>query len=200
MKKTLKLACVTAFAVVANNDAVALDGAALFVSKQCTVCHGADAKTSSSPAYPKLAGQVESYLAQQTTDLLDGKRSGTGAMVMKAMLQGLKDAEIKAISAWIAAQPDHAVTLDPTAAGAELYAAKGCATCHGEDGDSPVVSPENGNSPKLSGQYAIYALEQMKAIRDGRRSNADASKMKAQTQGITDEELARIATWLESGG
>jgi len=44
----------------------ATNGAALYQSKTCVACHGADAKTPLLPIYPKLAGQNKDYaLAQQ---------------------------------------------------------------------------------------------------------------------------------------
>ncbi len=38
-------------------------GEAVYKRVNCASCHGADAKTSIDPSYPKLAGQHEDYLA-----------------------------------------------------------------------------------------------------------------------------------------
>lgn len=79
----------------------AADGAALFKSKGCTTCHGADAKTTLQPSYPKLAGQNADYLAQQIMDIRDGKRTNGKTALMKPMVANLTDEEIKAIADWL---------------------------------------------------------------------------------------------------
>lgn len=47
-------------AVACAGDKVA--GEAVYKRVNCASCHGADAKTSIDPSYPKLAGQHEDYL------------------------------------------------------------------------------------------------------------------------------------------
>ncbi|HPQ97482.1 MAG TPA: c-type cytochrome, partial [Thiolinea sp.] len=49
--------------------------------------------------------------------------------------------------------------------GARLYTEKLCLTCHGEQGEKPIMPVY----PKLGGQNADYALEQMKDIKSGAR-------------------------------
>ncbi len=41
-------------------NAAAADGAALYASKGCAACHGADANTPIMPAYPKLGARMRS--------------------------------------------------------------------------------------------------------------------------------------------
>ena len=84
--------------------AAAADGAALYTSKLCNTCHGADANTPIMPTYPKLAGQNAQYAAQQMKDIRDGKRTNGMAAAMKAMVATLTDEEIDAISEWLATQ------------------------------------------------------------------------------------------------
>ncbi len=50
----------------------AADGAALFKSKSCFTCHGADAKTPIMPAYPKIAGQNKHNLMNQMKESKSG--------------------------------------------------------------------------------------------------------------------------------
>ena len=76
--------------------------------------------------------------------------------------------------------------------GAALYAAKGCAACHGADGKSPTAPMY----PKLAGQSATYAFNQMKDIKSGARSNGQAAAMKGIMHLVSDEELKAIADWL----
>ena len=85
-------------------NAGAADGAALYSSKLCNTCHGADANTPIMPTYPKLAGQNAPYAAQQIKDIRDGKRANGMAAAMKAMVATLTDDEIEAIAEWMSAQ------------------------------------------------------------------------------------------------
>lgn len=86
-------------------------GKAVFDKFNCASCHGVDAKTSVSPAYPVLAGQHPDYLAQA---LKAYKRGALGskavANVRKNPVMGpfavqLSDADILDVTAWLAAQP-----------------------------------------------------------------------------------------------
>ncbi|MGA7980368.1 MAG: cytochrome c [Chromatiaceae bacterium] len=76
--------------------------------------------------------------------------------------------------------------------GAALYKEKVCNTCHGDDGNTPILPVY----PKLSGQNAPYLLEQMKDIRDGKRTNGLSAAMKAVVGSVTDDQFQAIADWL----
>jgi len=78
--------------------------------------------------------------------------------------------------------------------GAELYQAKICHTCHGEDGTHPVTE----DYPVIAGQPVKYLVRQMIDIRDGRRTNGLSQSMQASVANVTDEELELIAAWLAS--
>ncbi|HCY14101.1 MAG TPA: cytochrome C [Gammaproteobacteria bacterium] len=77
--------------------------------------------------------------------------------------------------------------------GAALYQAKTCFACHGADANTPVMPAY----PKLAGQGAVYALQQMKDIKSGARANGMSIAMKAVMQTVSDEEMEAIAQWLE---
>ncbi|MEJ1464546.1 MAG: c-type cytochrome [Candidatus Sedimenticola sp. (ex Thyasira tokunagai)] len=79
-----------------------------------------------------------------------------------------------------------------TAGGAELYVAKGCSACHGADAKTPIMP----TYPKLAGQSAAYALNQIKDIKSGARANGQAMAMKGLVASIPDTELKEIADWL----
>ena len=78
--------------------------------------------------------------------------------------------------------------------GGALYQAKGCASCHGADGNSPTMGM---SSSKLGGQVADYTAAQMKDIKSGARANGNAGMMKGVMSAITDDEIEAIAEWLE---
>ena len=85
-------------------SAVAADGAALYQSKTCFACHGADANTPIMPVYPKLGGQSATYAYNQMKDIKSGARANGQSMAMKGIVMGVSDEEMKAIADWLASQ------------------------------------------------------------------------------------------------
>jgi cytochrome c len=78
--------------------------------------------------------------------------------------------------------------------GAALYQSKTCFSCHGKDAKTPIMPVY----PKLAGQNAPYALQQMKDIKSGARSNGLTAAMKGVMHLVSDEEMAAIAEWLQT--
>jgi len=78
--------------------------------------------------------------------------------------------------------------------GAALYKAKTCIACHGADAQTPIMP----TYPKLAGQSAGYALQQMKDIKSGARNNGMTAAMKGVMHLVSDEEMAALADYLES--
>ena len=76
--------------------------------------------------------------------------------------------------------------------GAALYKAKLCNTCHGVDAKTPLLP----TYPKLAGQSADYALQQMKDIKDGKRANGMSAAMKPMVANVSEAEMKAIADWL----
>lgn len=74
------------------------------------------------------------------------------------------------------------------AAGKEKAAS--CAACHGADGTSP-----NDMWPNLKGQKEGYLKKQLKAFRDGDRSDPMMSPM---AQPLTDEDIDNLAAYFSS--
>ena len=83
-----------------------------------------------------------------------------------------------------AALDGKALYLDPTKGG--------CSACHGKDAKTPIMP----SYPKLAGQSADYAYNQMKDIQSGKRNNGMTAAMKGITHLTTDEEKRAIAEWL----
>ncbi len=92
---------------LAQADAIEA-GKQAFQKHACASCHGDDAKTSTQPDYPILAGQHRDYLEQA---LMAYRRGQAGApassnvrnnAIMGAMAAQLSAEEIKNISAWLA--------------------------------------------------------------------------------------------------
>lgn len=85
-----------------NGAALALDGAALYKTKTCVACHGAEAKAPVLPSYPKLAGQNAAYVLQQMKDIKSGARSNGQTAAMKPVMHLVSDEEMQAIADWLA--------------------------------------------------------------------------------------------------
>ncbi len=76
--------------------------------------------------------------------------------------------------------------------GAKLYTEKTCNACHGPEGKKPLMP----NYPKLAGQNAAYAEQQMKDIKSGARNNGQTAAMKGVMHLVNDEEIKAIADYL----
>jgi cytochrome c553 len=79
-------------------------GAALYQSKSCFTCHGADGKTTIMDAYPKITGQSVEYLLAQMQDIKSGTRSNGQSAVMKGIVAGVSDEDMKTIAEWLSKQ------------------------------------------------------------------------------------------------
>lgn len=76
--------------------------------------------------------------------------------------------------------------------GAKLYQEKTCWSCHGKDAKKTLTPAY----PKLAGQNAEYALQQMKDIKSGARNNGQTAAMKGVMHLVNDQEMKAIAEWL----
>ena len=87
-------------------DAKVHPGQAVYEKFNCASCHGADAKTSTLPAYPVLAGQHADYLAHAFKAYQRGA-AGPGATnaranpIMGAFASQLSARDIADVSAWL---------------------------------------------------------------------------------------------------
>ncbi len=78
--------------------------------------------------------------------------------------------------------------------GASLYKSKTCFSCHGQDAQTPIMP----TYPKLAGQNADYAYNQMMDIKSGARNNGQAAAMKGIMAMVSAEEAKAIADWLST--
>ena len=76
--------------------------------------------------------------------------------------------------------------------GEELYMKKTCYSCHGKDAKTTILPIY----PKLAGQNADYAYNQMLDIKSGARSNGQSAAMKGIMHLVNEEEIRAIADWL----
>ncbi len=76
--------------------------------------------------------------------------------------------------------------------GKALYLEKTCIACHGKDAKKPLT-PEY---PKLAGQNAKYAENQMQDIKSGKRANGNSAAMKGVMHLVSDAEIKELAKYL----
>jgi cytochrome c553 len=138
----------------------------------CAACHGADGN-STSPDYPKLAGQGALYIEKELHDFKSGKRTNG---IMQGMAAGLSDTDIQDIAAWFSEQKTSVDQADPKLVkqGEAIFRGglpdKGvpaCSGCHGPAGQGIISA----RFPKLAGQHAAYVEAQLKAFRAAGRDD-----------------------------
>ncbi len=86
-------------------------GKAVYESKGCVACHGADGKTVSDPSYPTLAGQHADYLEHALKAYRRGAANAPASAnirknaIMSGFAAGMTDKEIRDVSAYLADMP-----------------------------------------------------------------------------------------------
>ena len=170
-------------------------------SLACGGCHGMDGN-SPLPAYPKLAGQNEAYITKQVKDF---KANSTRQNpIMFGMVAALSDEDAADIGAYFQSQSVTAAAdfdQSKASAGREIY--KGgnmqtgipsCQACHGPDGSGTAGI----GYPQLGGQYVDYTLAQLKAFKDGSRSNDDKKLMRSIVEKMSEADMVAVANYIAS--
>ena len=165
------------------------------VQGKCFICHGAEGE-SSSPVFPRLAGQHAAYVARQLADYKSGKRVSS---TMKPMVEDLGPEDFKALGAYFESRPTHLHQVDDAELaqmGRFIYlrgnpysGVAACATCHGPKGHGTE------QLPRLAGQHAQYTENQLKAFNKRERTN-DNAVMQAVAGKLTELELKAVSAYL----
>ena len=144
------------------------------VQAKCFICHGV-AGESSSPAFPRLAGQNAAYVARQLSDYKSGKRKSS---TMQPMVEDLSADDMQAVGRFFATQPTHVHAVDDAdlaqvgkfifQRGNPYSGVASCATCHGGNGHGTETLP------RLAGQHAQYTENQLKLFNKRERTNDNA--------------------------
>lgn len=187
-------------AVSAAQNQVEQDQAAQKVAASvCAGCHGS-AGVSTSPVFPRLAGQQELYLAAQLKAFKGKTRGEKDAHdYMWGMATLLEDPVIEALSRYYAAQkPGPGIAGDASliASGKLLYE-KGdsarhvvaCASCHGD------VAQGNSIFPRLAGQHAAYIARQLDVIQKRFR---DSPVMHGVIKDLNARDMRAVAEYVQS--
>ena len=165
------------------------------VQGKCFICHGANGE-SSSPAFPRLAGQNAAYVARQLGDYKSGKRKSS---TMQPMVEDLAPADFASLGQYFAQQATigHAVAdADLAQMGRFIYqrgnpysGVASCTTCHGSDAHG------TDRLPRLAGQHAQYTENQLKQFNSRERNN-DNAVMHGIASKLTELELKAVASYL----
>jgi cytochrome c553 len=165
----------------------------------CSACHGADGN-STSPEYPRLAGQQPEYLIAQIKGFNQHTRTDRLAQeVMAGMSRDLTEVQLSEMAVYFSRQKvkNDTAKRDASDTGKSIYQ-KGlpeagvvpCMVCHG------VNAEGNSIFPRLAGQHQPYLVKQLHVFRDthGRPGTpmADVSKS------ITDADIQHLADYLSS--
>lgn len=79
--------------------------------------------------------------------------------------------------------------------GKALFEEKGCNACHGDDAATPLDK----GYPKLAGQKAVYAVNQLKDIKSGARANGlIPDTMKAVVEDLPEADMVALAAYIET--
>jgi cytochrome c553 len=161
-------------------------------------CHGATGN-SVNPEWPNLAGQHESYIAEQLAHFKQGARTNP---LMSPMAAPLSETDMKDLGAHYAAQTPAGLEADPSnwQAGEKLsrggHADRGipaCIACHGPQGKGNAPA----RYPALQSQHAVYTYAQLKAFADGARGTPGNDIMQVVASKLTDEEMRALASYLQ---
>ena len=168
----------------------------------CMQCHGPNGEGQAAAAYPRLAGQNQSYLEKQLLDFKKGRRQGP---IMQAMVQPLSPQQMSDVAAYYASLAawqgvKSASKPSPASRGFQL-AQKGnwdkgipaCFACHGDKGTG--IAP---NFPTLAGQNAAYTTKQLNSWKVGTRTNDPQGLMKTVAEKMTPEEIAAVSAYFEN--
>ncbi len=159
----------------------------------CQGCHRAGALGRVDGSYPRLAGQHDTVLIKQLTDVRAGIRENP-KMLPFADKDALKVQEIADIAAYLQSLPVPAEAGvgpgDKLERGAQLYA-RDCQSCHGARGEGDA----DRFFPRVSGQHFKYLFREAISIRDGGRRNADPRMLNA-IRGYSNDDLSAVVDYM----
>ena len=150
----------------------------------CAGCHG-EIGISKAAGMPNLVGFDPKYLVAAMNAYKSGQRKHD---MMKTLLAGINDADMKSIALYYALQkPAPAQTPAQGDKVAGKAAAAACAGCHGEQGVSA-----NPATPSLAGQDAQYFAAALQAYKDGSRAEPT---MKGAAASLDDRVIKDMAAY-----
>lgn len=136
----------------------------------CSACHGPNGN-STSPEWPRLAGQSAVYIVEQLRLFRSGARNNP---VMRPLAMSLSDQDIDDLAVYYEAQTPAGLEADPSywQAGEALYLrgdgahdVPACIACHGPVGRGNLAA----GYPALRAQQSVYVVKQLNDYASGAR-------------------------------
>ena len=169
----------------------------------CSACHGAQGEGRPDLAYPRLAGLDSAYLIEQLNAFADGGRNNEAMVpIAKSLTADERQAIAKFYAGLATPKVDEPQKADDKtiAAGAALASRgdwskglPGCGQCHGATGQGVGKA-----FPTLAGQSAEYITAQLKAWKDGTRTNDPLHLMTGISGKLSDDQIAAAAAYYAS--
>jgi cytochrome c553 len=168
----------------------------------CSNCHGLDGN-STSPAFPRLAGQQAAYIVSQLTNFRDHQRiDPPGYQYMWGLSRHLSDEQIAGLADYYSRQTAH---RDPAqvedakqlATGKEIFD-KGlpdanviaCSACHGPTGQGMAAFP------RLAYQHADYVIKQLNIFQN--TQGRPGTPMETVVHPLTGPDKTAVAAYLQA--
>jgi len=165
------------------------------VMGRCFLCHGGTGD-SSSPLYPKLAGQNEQYLLKQLNNFKQGLRDSYD---MRKVVAEMDEQDFRAVAHFFSRQAPSrgkSAYADMRAIGEKIYkegnpekGLKACRECHGDDGGGSATLP------KIAGQHTLYVETQLALFEERKRTN-DNALMQDIAMRLDSDEMRALAEYL----
>ncbi len=191
----LLLAGSCGLAAQAADDLAMMQRGEEMVMGKCFLCHGATGD-SSSPLYPKLAGQNAAYLLKQLRNFKSGERESSD---MRKIVADMDDEDMRAAAHYFSQQqPSTGKSAygDMRAVGERLYTQGNpgtglvpCRDCHGEKGAGSDVLP------RIAGQHTLYIETQLNLFEERKRTN-DNALMQDIAKRLSVDEARAVAEYL----
>jgi cytochrome c553 len=172
----------------------------------CSACHGPNGN-SSSPEWPRLAGQNAVYIVEQLRLFRSGVRNNP---VMKPLASTLSDQDIDDLAVYYEAQTPSGLEADPSYwhAGEGLYMrgdpahdVPACVACHGPVGRGNLSA----GYPALRAQQSVYVAKQLNDYASGARytgpnpaaASRNGAMMFTIARRLSPEQIRDVASYVQ---
>jgi len=167
------------------------------VMGRCFLCHGATGD-SSSPLYPKLAGQNNEYMLKQLRNFKRGERESSD---MRKVVADMDENDMQSVAFFFSRQQPsrgNSAYAEMRALGEKLFSQgdparglKPCRECHGDNGAGSATLP------RIAGQHTLYIETQLTLFEERKRTN-DNAQMQDVAKRLTTDEVRAVAEYLRS--
>ena len=181
--------------LLAAEDAALMQRGEDLIMGTCFLCHGGTGD-SSSPLYPKLAGQNIEYLMKQLRNFKRGERESND---MRKVVADLDENDFKAAAYFFShQQPSRGKSAyaEMRAVGEKLYregnpeaGLTACRECHGDSGAGSAVLP------RIAGQHTLYVETQLTLFEERKRT-IDNAQMQDIAKRLSSDEMRAVAEYL----